>query len=306
MIATAIDADRVAGRYLEQLNRSYAGWGDRRFYEWVFQRDAGCGLPDLFVLEADGVWHAGSCVSYRRVRGPAGIESTAAVMTGSWTRPEARRMGLFSRMIRESQRLASLRGASFLLAFVTESNASFRRLEAAGAAMQPSVYGISSGTGPSQVEATSVRTESSDGEALQRLYESFVSQRTSSGHFAYTPDAWRGQFVDRALPVERVGDDRGASALIEHSDDADRVLTVVSGNDQPASRLAFLEGLRRRARRRGRSLFLYGTSDQTVQLARRLGMSVQPGAVAVLPASPGGGAPPHQPGSWTFEGGDRI
>ena len=147
MIASAMSCRPVAGadadaeeRYLESLNRCFPAWGGREMFDWCFTRESAGLRPDVMTLHAGGGAVAGTANTYRRIRLPNGKTLVAGIMTGSWTLPESRGLGAFTRLIGESLDLAASRGAGLLLAFVTRTNGSTGRLRDAGAALFPTWY----------------------------------------------------------------------------------------------------------------------------------------------------------------------
>ena len=143
MNAVALECRPVAGaeaerKYLESLNVCFPQWGGREMFDWCFSRSSGGLRPDLMTLHADGRAVAGTANTYRRMRMPNGQPMTVGIMTGSWTLPESRGRGAFTRIIAESKTLAAERGAGLLLGFYARTNPSAGRLAAAGSALFPS------------------------------------------------------------------------------------------------------------------------------------------------------------------------
>lgn len=58
--------------------------------------------PDYLLLKAEGAVLAGSGISYRQLLLRNGQATTAGIMAGSWTLPEARGRGCCTRIIEES------------------------------------------------------------------------------------------------------------------------------------------------------------------------------------------------------------
>ena len=106
-------------QYLEALNVCFPAWGGREMFDWCFTRESAGLRPDLMTLHAGGGAVAGTANTYRRIRLPNGETLVTGIMTGSWTLPESRGLGAFTRLIGESRDLAAARGAGLLLAFVT-------------------------------------------------------------------------------------------------------------------------------------------------------------------------------------------
>ena len=240
-------------RYLAALNRCFPGWGDERTFAWAFR-----GAD--FIVEDE----AGSAVTYRDVDNG----TRAAIMTGSWTLPEARGRGHFSRIIEKSLELARARDAAMLLAFVTASNASRRRLEAAGAVMVPAFYCRSERGRPARSEWSSrpVADGARDGRAPVR--------------FIYTEEEWRTQFLERPRPTKQISGEHW-SAVVEPAEDHTRVHHIAGDFSAAIASLG--------------AVFFY-----TTVVSRAQGFDVTDGFLAVLPLR--GDAIVD----WDLQNGDRV
>ena len=130
--------------YLASLNECFSNWGDETTFSWVFRKPDYIAEPDLFeIRDEDQNLLAGSALTYRKVKMPNGESFAMGTMTGSWTLPLSRGKGCFTEMIRYSKQLVESHHFDFLTAFVTQQNASFRRLEAEGSFLVPTNYIIS-------------------------------------------------------------------------------------------------------------------------------------------------------------------
>ncbi len=293
----AIDPSDPGDRrdYLHGLTTSFGHWGDETTFAWAFQRECGGPPADLVVLHEGARAIAGSAISYRRVA--LGTQPRlAAIMTGSWTLPEARGRGCFSRIVDWSVRTAERRGAALLVAFVTEDNPSCRRLQAAGAAGVETSYLLSSDETPAPAAGCEESRPLGDVDPWTRLHA--VEQAGAVSSFVY-PDreAWLGQFVRRPEPVEVV-DAGGTTVLVERAARSDRVL-LAPVVDAAAARRA-LAALWRSAFDGGRQLFCFSTQPAWRDAALALGLRALPGRMTILPAK----AAPS--GTWRVHGGDRM
>lgn len=297
-----INPTGMEDEYLSGLNRSFGDWGDRSTYRWDFEREVGTRPADLMILRDQGKIVAGSAVSYRIVR--YGVdELLIGVMTGSWTLPEARGRGAFSQVIDASRRLVASRGGTALIAFVTQENASRRRLVAAGCLEVPTWYVASTNETVAPTDAPVVEPGSATVEEL------FLAHRRSqsggnAAHVMYPSiEVWASQFLDRPLPVERLTA-AGCHCLVERSPVSDRVLWL-DGRDPSAAVAALLA----RAVDAGRQLFVFTTQAGLAQTGVDLGMAAKPGSVAVLHALYGPdrpASPASLPTEWGLQGGDRA
>ena len=119
--------------YINYLNSCFPNWGNEVVYNWVFERQVGDNASDILLLKnEEGEVIAGSSITYRTVTTPNGLVVNFGIMTGSWTLPNARGKGCFSQIISESKRICFAKNVPYLTAFVTETNASYRRLKDAG------------------------------------------------------------------------------------------------------------------------------------------------------------------------------
>jgi GNAT superfamily N-acetyltransferase len=213
---------RVAARdidpreYIDGANEAFGHWGDIPLFTWVFRG----GAEILFLDDEQGRVIAGSGITWRTLQGG----QKAAIMTGSWTRPEARGHGAFSRMVQATIDVAAERNA-VVLGFVRAENASARILEAAGAAMHPTYY------------CRSTVTLAAPGE-LEQIEPDPAMFRSS---FVYTPSEWRAQFLERPnAPIECIGRRGAWSAVVERAPEFDRLhaLSDDSALPQLAARAA--------------------------------------------------------------------
>ncbi len=211
--------------YIEGANMAFGHWGDLPLFTWVF-RD---GAEILFLDDERGRAVAGSGIVYRTL----GSGQRAAIMTGSWTLPEARGRGALSRMAQATFEVATESNA-VTLAFVRAENASARIVEAAGMAMHPTYYCRSTGTVDFPEELDEIDPDPS-------MFRS---------SFAYTSREWRTQFLERPnARIECLGRRGAWVAVVENTPEFDRVHAL---SDEAA-----LPQLAARAQGRGRRLFWF-------------------------------------------------
>ena len=251
--------------YLAGLNACFPNWGGRARFDWCFRRIVADREPDLLTIVEDSRTIAGSGVTYRRIRFDD-KETRAAVITGSWTLPEARGRGLFSQMIDRSRETAAKKDAHLLLAFVTQENASCRRLRAAGARMIPTAYCRST-----------VRVTPATEERLPSA---------NACTFVYTEEEWSGQFLERPASVERIESDRW-SAVVEPTPVYDRVHHIEGERIEALTALTV----------RGRRVFAFATLPDDEAALVQHGFEIIRGYLAVF----GDG-----PETWDIQNGDRM
>lgn len=276
-----INPDNFQEEYIRYLNQCFHAWGGAREYDWVFKRVVGDRTSDIILLnDENGEIVAGSGITYRKMGGQAGGVFDIAIMTGSWTLPQARHKGYFSKIIQISREISHQKGVAYLTAFVTESNASSRRLKDAGAFLVPTSYLFSPQSLYEQPDNVTVSPVSHDREVLSAIYDQSRVSGKDFVHFEYTFPEFSHQYLKRPNRVEiiQIGSDH---ALIEETNDIIRVHLITYEN------LPALEGnlkalsnwvLENRAKR----IFLFSTREETAELYDRLAFENKQGYFTIL------------------------
>ncbi len=290
-----------------------------RTFEWAFRRRiAPAPMPDLLVLRGGDHLMAGSAVNYRTVSLPNGESALAGIMTGSWTLPEARGRGCFSRMIRASEELVAGHGGTMLLAFVTAKNPSRFQLEKAGATLFPTTYfasdfsldqdaaeGSSRETGLFQVD------EDLDS-LLGNLWACSGSEQCG---FQYARlEDWKVQFIRRPWATVVFGNLAGATAIVEQHAATDRLLLY---RTEPGDEVSFLKSLKTHSHEKGKKLFGFASSAMECGHFRNAGLNGQPGFLTAIGVkesgdwnAPQSGFPSPEilayPCEWRLLAGDRM
>ncbi|MEO8380616.1 MAG: hypothetical protein ABI779_13200 [Acidobacteriota bacterium] len=227
--AAAVDPDL----YLAGANACFGHWGDAATFDWVFRDDAEL----LFIHDAAGRAVASSGITWRTL--PDG--RAVAIITGAWTLPQARGMGVFSALIEATRLIASEKNA-VMLGFGRMDNTSGRRLQAAGSDLHPTFYCRSVGS-PVQEQPLQI---------LEPDAELFPTG------FRYTPAAWRVQFLQRPhASIECLGRRGEWAAILERTPEFDRVHAL--------SHIEALPLLAARAHAHGRRLFWFTTQPPTME-----------------------------------------
>jgi GNAT superfamily N-acetyltransferase len=291
----ALNPPDAAGAYLRHLNASFGDWGDATRFRWAFERTASAPRADLMVLSEGGETLAGSAVTYRAARLGTGAPFRVGIMTGSWTLPAARGRGCFTRVIQESVQLCREQGAALLLAFVTEDNASYRRLKESGAALIQTRYWIFPAAAASGA-GSPLHTIGADAAALHAAHEA----RPDEGlRFTYDREGWAGQFLKRSTPTEVVSSDAG-TALIERAATTDRILALYPRAGLGPQLVAELHA---QAKAAGRGMFAFTDTGARTAWFEPLGLAPKPGFLTVIAAAKG--ATPEVT-SLALENGDRM
>ncbi len=302
--------------YLDALNVCFPEWGDRAMFDWCFSRQVAGRAPDVMRLWVDGRAVAGTAISYRRVALRGGAEVTAGIMTGSWTLPEARGAGAFTRLIGASREQAACRGGALLLAFVTAANPSCRRLRSEGADLVPTFYCRSEHSVPLPL------LDIHEHPRERRVDTVFQADRPET-RFLYSGDEWTAQFVNRPGDVCVLEGPGLWMAVVERTSRFDRVHALAAA---PAHWTTAIDALAARAATGGRHLFVFTTSASEAAALRRRNYAIVDGFLAEFVTSAsrlehafGGPRPngdpqglladPQSPwflGGWALQNGDRM
>ena len=259
-----INPQSLEGRYIESLNLCFGNWGNEHTYKWAF-KGKGFEPTDIMVLTETGEWIAGSAVSYRTLALNA-KEIKIGLMTGSWTLPEARGKGCFTKIIDESLTLAKLRGALCIGAFVIETNASYRCLKNVGFIEIPSYYmsytrrgGIAGG------EPAAVKALNDTPEMRAKIFA--ASRNKAEGHILYTFEQWQHQFLDRPNGTKLFAVEN-SYVIIEELEDTNRILAVY-GHEEQAAKALLTEAVKA-----GKALQCFTTNESVKNIYAALGYNI--------------------------------
>jgi hypothetical protein len=264
--------------YLEALNRCFPRWGGDAQFAWAFERCVGGPRADLMVLRENGELLAGSAVTYRTLT-TGSRKMLVGIMTGSWTLPEARGRGCFGKIIEESVLMTTSHGGGALLAFVTQDNASYRRLRDAGSRLFPTTYVFS----PEGVSIPGAALPE-DPNPEAKLMEMCHATAGARSHVLYARDEWRSQFLAREGPtrVLRLGD--LGWAVVETKGDFDRMQGLAL--EHGASVESAMGMVASDARARGKRFFSFTTDGDVAAACENIGLTSAPGFLTALTADP--------------------
>lgn len=306
--AVGINPPGTADEYLRCLNECFARWGDRRTYDWYFDRRSTGYSPDRIVLYDRGRMTAGVGVTYRMVACPNRSAVRAGILTGAWTLPETRGRGCFGQLIQEGIRLCKQHSCAVLLSFVTADNASCRQLGKAGAEFIPGYYLFSTPETPRREGGMPLTTVSATPRLIGEARECL--ERDNSQHVAFvypSPAEFAAQFMERPLPTEAVQGDEGSLGFIELTDDTVRLQLLLPESDTQTGWERNIAAYLEFAAARSRNLFLYATRDFVRDVCLSKGMNVKPGYLmslavdAVAYAASG-----LSQGIWNVQSGERA
>lgn len=313
----------VEDEYLASLNRCFGHWGDARMFDWCFRRP-GAPPADLLVGRAEGELVAGSAVTYRTLVLPNGRRATAGIITGSWTLPEARGRGAFSRLAQACVRAAAARGAPVTLAWSTLDNPSTRGMERVGAAQFKTAYVSSAPETPVPDAGLPVIPVEDPEAALEAMLAALSREAEGFAHVGYTPAEWRAQFLGRPGTTELLAIGDAGWSVVERSGEWDRVQVVAPV--APGALEPCVAALLRRAALGRRRLFAFTTVPRWMECFGALGLEMRPGRLSVFVGDPlalgalTGGAPRSELdashlgdpadvaylGRWHVQSGDRM
>ena len=188
--------------YLKYLNECFPNWGDEKTYNWAFNRKFNTFLSDFFIIKSEeNQVLSGSAISYRTLK-IYDKSYQIGIMTGSWTLPLSRGMGCFTETIKKSSEIVANKKMPFLTAFVTESNASYRRLRDAGSLLINTNYIISQNLDKSKLSnlETAAIIEKTE-ENLKYIYAQREEILKDKIHFDYDYNDFINQFVNRVNPT---------------------------------------------------------------------------------------------------------
>ena len=271
--------------YIAKLNACFGHWGGEVEYGWGLQRQVGKHQTDIMLIEneEDGVI-AGSAVSYRKLERKAN-SFEIGIMTGSWTLPAARRKGCFTKMIHCSRDLCKDNNVPFLTAFVTETNASSRRLETEDSFMFPTSHLFSpeksyDEEGIPQPELVVLNTEVS-----QQIYKRVQETQEGFLTFSYAFKEFQSQYLNRIkeVTVLKIQDD---FAILEGGQNEIKILLLTCannlyfGNLQKAISNWCIKNRRRKS-------FFFTTRRDFAEICEELGFENVPGYFTILKSTEG-------------------
>lgn len=290
-----INPPNYQSEYIKNLNECFSGWGQEKEYDWAFNRQVGDKAADIMLInnEEDEVI-AGSGVTYRKVTDQKGNKIDMGIMTASWTLPKARGKGCFSKIIALSQEIVHKKDVPCLTAFVTESNASYRRLASAGSMLVPTRHLFSPEQPYADVGDAEVEVLQDDEKLINDIYTKFKALQQDTVSFSYTQAEFYQQYIDRPKKAEilRIG---GQYALIEESYNAIKVLLSTyekeTGSFERFTKLLTNWALKNRSKK----LFLFSTQKDIMETCEHLGFESHKGYFTVLDSAAGAAAEGDSP-----------
>jgi hypothetical protein len=289
-VRVEINPDGVREPHLAALRECFPGWGDEAKYAWYFEPRASLPAPDVLVVQDQGVFVAGTGLTYRTVRAADEKEIRVGILTGSWTLPPFRGRGLFGRVVQDSLVQVRKRGCDALLGFVRADNPSRKGLEGAGARMLVTRYFQAALESPGRGENLWSPTRV-DENLVEDLWRRAADMGRDQLRFHYsTPASFAAQFIDREPEPGFWQTELGDIAIIE----ADGNATLLPGRERDLETLpGLIRALDGVAQSIGRRLRIYATSPFLIRACENAGLEGAAGFLGILgDSAPGEAATP--------------
>lgn len=266
------------------LRICFPHWGDAAVSRWFFDRSVGGQPADRLVMLHRGKLLAGIALTHRRLCLTTGAEVPVGILTGAWTLPEARNLGLFGRLSAEALVLGRERGLALILAFVTDDNPSSRVLARLGFAGVPARYHFATPAAASPATTPLPTLITGDG-AVRELASSARASRHGAVRVTYgTDEEWSSQFLERPNPSQILQLGYDARAVVEEVGETVRIHLLLSEGEAWRS---VLESLRAWCSFRQRRGFLYSTNPQLSRAAADAGWEAKAGWIRIAVADAG-------------------
>lgn len=275
----AINPKDYRDEYINNLNKCFKNWGGHEEYNWIFQRTVGDKTPDIIVIsDPNNEIIAGSGVTYRKLKVANQKTIDIGIMTGSWTLPQARGKGCFSKMIEVSKHICNQNDVAYLTAFVMESNPSYRRLKEAGSFLIPTYHYFSNET----VYPNTSKVVAVDGQPkiYSEIYTKLTKSQQTNLNFNYTLEEFIAQYINRIKKIEilKIGDDY---SIIEETESVIKVHLITYDNlslfEYNVTSLANW-GLENKSKK----LLLFSTKKNEAEVLHKLKYDNSPGFFTVL------------------------
>lgn len=209
---------------LAGLNLCFPAWGDANQFEWCYNRPGDPCPADLLVAETNGTIIAGLAVVYRRIGRDSEPQELVGVLSGAWTHPDTRGLGLLGQLLDHAAGIARGRGATLAIAFITGERESVGQVQRRSAAMIESMLFASNGS-DNRLSLEGVKELPHADAAI-----AFVRRSDRNGlvSIRYDPQSWRNQMVNRTVNcrVVQLGDD--AIVVFAQQDDSSMILDALS------------------------------------------------------------------------------
>ena len=301
-----LDPPGISDIFLDSLNVSYGGWGDRELFDWCFTRHVGVIRSQLLICRVDGVPAYGTAIHYRNIIDPAGEIRKVAMLGSGWTLPEFRGRGLSTEGIRKSLEIAAGQGCSGVVGFVRKENPSRGNMERNGALMMDARYYTAGGdtavSGCSMEEIGKEKAlllfEKISGEALRDPIE-----------FRYSVEEWSSQFMDRPgfMRAFDLGGGSGFAVLRDRGEQFSLQYLALAPDLEFEEAMGSLMSI---SHSEHKELFVYSTLKREWDVLDGMGFSFREGYMALFHPDDRSGKGEKRRGSlegpWKVNNGDRM
>jgi len=256
--------------FVEKRNDAYGSRGNvDSFHNFLGRKLFDTPSAEVMVFSENKTYIAGSAVVYRKLH-INNADCLVGIMSGSWTSPENRGQGLFSKIIDASKQCVRAHQGDFLTAFVTSTNASYGRLKAAGAIEIPSYYIFHENFDDTNKNVDFEIVEDCD---FRSIYEKNQSS------FVYSFPDFCSQYLDKNKTCLRIANEY---VLISETFNAYKVDLLTYGNIDSLE--AVISGLINYKNAKGsKKLFLFSTDIDFANLCTSLGCSILNGYFMMIP-----------------------
>lgn len=266
--------------FIDNTRECFGPSFDLAKYNWYFERTVGKNQTDFIFLFDDDELMAGSAVTYRQLLLENKEIVDIAVMTYSWTLPNARGKGCFSKIIELSKEIAYKKNVHCLTGWGVEENASFRRLRNAGSHLVPTYYMFSPEELPFEINNNniSIITNSINISELYSKRSELINNDISVGYDNI--DDFEGQFVKRYLKTEilKVNND---IAVIEET--YDLIKLVLLNTENKYSYFECVKSLAQWSLKERKKKFLFYTVDtELCNMCKNLNFTALSGAFYMI------------------------
>lgn len=271
MIEFELNPPSIDDEMLEGLNYSYKGWGERRYYHWVFHCEVDGMKPDIIIGRKDGMIVYGAAIFYRSVFLWNGNKIKVGIIGSGFTIPGYRGKGYSSEGIRRGIELAGSKDAALMTGFVIFNNPSYRNMIVNNGEFFPTNYfRIDKGMiGTIEGDKRIIVVEDS---AISRIVHQKYIERNKLTRFDYSFDQFKHQFIERPSDIRVLSFDEGSGYIIlERKDGQDKVLFMHLDSQkdfreciQELIRFSFEDGM---------GLFHFTTLPDEAEICRKLGFN---------------------------------
>lgn len=280
-----INPKNYQNEYIDYLNQCFNNWGKEKEYNWVFNRIIGGISSDIVIIkDENNKVIAGTGITYRKIKSQDESIIDIAILSGSWTLPDARGRGCFTKMIDISQKIANGKDVGYLTAFVMETNSSYRRLKDAGSLLYPTYHLFSPNVLYSDANEFSVKLLSNNNQIISDIFDRFQKTQNDSTSFIYTKEEFSKQYLHRPknTKIVKIYNDY---AIIEETVNSNKILLMTYDNlnslkDNIKSLINW--GLQGNSKK---NLFLFSTKKEVVEVCNILEFETLLGYFTVLGSS---------------------